>query len=145
MRYTFSLLAVLALMGCGGVRQTATMAELQPWVGTWQGKGIRENRMDPVRDWTLTLEVRNNRLTGHLQDNGGEMGKQNLNKVRLQDGLLTFQLNFESARGLQVTYRHEARLRGDKILSVFHGREGGRSFQGKWEAVKIAEGNAVTN
>ncbi|MDZ7268051.1 MAG: hypothetical protein ONB48_09880 [candidate division KSB1 bacterium] len=145
MRYIFPLLAALCLWGCGGARQMATLPELQQWVGTWQGKGIRENRMDPVRDWTLTLEIRNNRLTGHLQDQGGEMGKQNLKKVRLQDGVLTFQLNFESTRGLQVTYSHEARLRGDKILSVFHGREGGRPFQGKWEAVKIAEGNTVAN
>lgn len=145
MRFICLFLLTLALLGCGGTRNQASLSELQNWAGAWQGKGIRENRADPVRDWTLKLTIKNNRLTGFMQDDGGEMGKQNLNKIRLQDGILTFNLNFESARGLQVTYRHEAVLKGDKILSEFKGREGGRSFQGKWEAVKTAEDDSTHN
>lgn len=145
MRFICMFLLALALMGCAGARNQATLPELQSWVGTWQGKGIRENRADPVRDWTLKLTLKNNRLAGVMRDDGGEMGKQNLNKIRLHDGVLTFNLNFESARGLQVTYRHEAVLKGDKILSEFRGREGGRSFQGKWEAVKTAEDASIQN
>lgn len=145
MQFIGLFLLTLTLLGCGGTRNQASLSELQNWAGTWQGKGIRENRADPVRDWTLKLTIKNNRLTGFMQDAGGEMEKQNLNKIRLQGGTLTFHLNFESARGLQVTYRHEAVLKGDKILSEFKGREGGRSFQGKWEAIKIAEGDSTQN
>jgi hypothetical protein len=145
MRLTSLFFLSLLLAGCGGTRSQAMRPELQNWVGIWQGKGIRENRSDPMRDWVLTLNLRNDRLVGFLQDDGDEMGKRNLNKIRLSDGVLTFTLNFESARGLQVTYHHEARLRGDKILSEFEGREGGRSFRGKWEALKIAEVDSVRN
>lgn len=145
MRYICLFLLSVILFGCGGTRNQATIPELQMWVGTWQGKGIRENRADPVRDWTLILTLKKDHLVGVMQDDGGEMGKHNITKVRLRDGRLAFHLNFESARGLQVTYHHDAELRGDKILSEFKGREGGRSFQGKWEAVKIAEGAGVQN
>ena len=133
---------LLFLIGCGASRQRAPLNELEPWVGTWQGQGVRENRLDPLQQWTLTLSLKADRLVGVMRDNSGEMRKQKLENVHLQEGVLSFKLGFETSRGLYVTYQYHARLNGNTLLSVFEGREGGRSFEGKWEARRVYEAGA---
>jgi hypothetical protein len=108
-------------------------------VGKWRGQGLRENRLDPMQTWTLDLSLKDGRLAGVMDDALGEMRKQKLRDVRLVDDVLHFHLGFETNRGLQVEYQHEVRINGDKMLSLFQGEEGGKSFIGKWEAKRVYE------
>ncbi|MGH7493430.1 MAG: hypothetical protein ACREOO_13705 [bacterium] len=141
----FSCILLLILFtGCGGVRQQIDIASLEKWTGKWRGQGLRENRLDPLQTWTLDLSLKNGRLAGVMDDALGEMRKQKLRDVRLVDQVLYFNLGFETSRGLQVEYQHEVRISGDKMLSLFQGQEGGKSFVGKWEAKRVYESGAAT-
>ena len=141
-RLTCVLLLIL-LAGCGGTRQQANMQTLEKWAGKWSGQGLRENRLDPLQTWTLELSLHDGRLAGVMDDALGEMRKQKLRNVRLVEDVLYFKLGFETSRGLHVVYQHEVRITGDKMLSLFHGQEGGKSFTGKWEAKRVYESEAV--
>jgi hypothetical protein len=111
--------------------------ELQKWAGTWHGMALRENRADPSRQWTLVLSLKNGRLLGVISDDIGELRRKKVDDLRVVDGQLHFSITYETARGLQVNCRHRADWQDDKLLSVFEGREGGRAFEGKWEAERI--------
>ncbi len=137
------ILLLMLLAGCGGTRQQADLQTLEKWVGKWSGQGMRENRLDPLQTWTLQLVLKNGRLAGVMDDALGEMHKQKLRDVRLAEEVLYFNLGFETSRGLQVEYQHEVRITGDKMLSLFQGQEGGKSFTGKWEAKRVYESDAV--
>jgi len=137
MKKLILILAMMLCAGCGGTRQQVNVAVLEKWVGTWSGQGLRENRLDPLQTWTLVLSLKDGRLQGTMDDALGEMHKQKLHDVRVADEVLRFNLGFETSRGLQVVYDHEVRISGDKMLSLFQGQEGGRSFTGKWEAKRL--------
>ena len=139
MRYSIALALFIMTIGCGGSRQLHTEAELRPWVGKWVGKGIRENRLDPVRVWTMSLQTKNNKLAGTMSDDIGEMKNSKMKNVKLLNGVLSFRVDFESMRGLIVSYEHRAQLKGNKLLSEFKGMEGGRTLVGKWEAKLVLE------
>ena len=128
--------------GCGGTRQQIEFSVLEKWVGQWSGQGLRENRLDPLQTWSLKLFIKNGRLAGTMDDALGEMRKQKLREMRLVEDVLYFKLGFETSRGLHVVYRHEVRITGDKMLSLFQGQEGGKSFTGKWEAKRVYENAA---
>jgi hypothetical protein len=137
------LFALLLLAACGGSQKLVDQKTLEPWLGTWRGQGVRDNRLDPLQQWTLTLAFKENRLAGRMSDELGEMRNLELRDLRLAEGELHFKISFESTRGLHVLYRHRARMQGDKLLSIFEGNEGGKSFAGKWEAKRVYEDNAV--
>lgn len=137
------MLALLALFGCGGSRALVDVKLLEPWVGSWRGQGLRDNRADPLQQWTVALALRENRLAGTINDELGEMRNIELRDVHVADDELFFKVNYESSRGLHVTYQHRARMQGDKLLSLFEGKEGGRSFAGKWEAKRVYENDAA--
>ena len=134
---------LLIVTGCAGTRQQADITSLQKWEGKWRGQGLRENRLDPLQTWTLDLVLKNGRLTGVMDDALGEMRRQKLRDVRMADDVLHFNLGFETSRGLQVEYQHEVRITGDKMLSLFQGQEGGKSFVGKWEAKRVYEAGSA--
>ncbi|MEK7727582.1 MAG: hypothetical protein AAB354_04170 [candidate division KSB1 bacterium] len=139
----FFLFTLLLLAACGGSQKLVDQKTLEPWVGTWRGQGVRDNRIDPLQQWTLTLALKGNQLAGKMSDELGEMRNVELRDVRVAEGELHFKLSYESSRGLHVLYRHRARMQGDKLLSLFEGNEGGKSFAGKWEAKRVYEDNAV--
>jgi len=130
-------LLLCLLLGCAGTRSQIDLAELQPWVGTWRGKELRENSSKPMELWTVTLRLKDNRLVGTIHGESGGLDNRKLKNVKVESGTLTFRVSYESRRGLQVDYHHRARLKGDKLLSEFKVMEGGRSFKGKWEARRI--------
>lgn len=137
------LCTLLLLTACGSGQKLVDQKTLEPWVGTWRGQGVRDNRLDPLQQWTLTVALKENRLTGRMSDGLGEMRNLELRDVYVAEGELRFKLSYESSRGLHVLYRHRARMQGDKLLSLFEGNEGGKSFAGKWEAKRVYEDNAV--
>ncbi len=137
------ILLLLLVAGCGGTRQQADVPALEKWVGKWSGQGLRENRLDPLQTWTLVLALKNGRLKGTMNDALGEMRQQKLRDLRVVEEVLYFHLGFETSRGLQVVYQHQLRITGDKMLSLFQGQEGGRSFVGKWEAKRVYESGAA--
>jgi hypothetical protein len=104
---------------------------------------LRENRAEPPRQWTLVLSLKNGRLLGVMSDDAGEMRRLRLDDLRVTNSVLQFSVTYETSRGLQVVFRHRARLMEDKLLSVFVGREGGRPFDGKWEAQRISAAEAA--
>src|SRR5574341_854665 len=135
---------VLLLLGCAGSRQTGENADLQMWVGTWQGMALQENRSDSPRQWRLVLSLKNNRLAGVMSDNLGEMRRKPVENLKIVDGELHFTVSYETMRGLQMDCRHRARLQEDILLSRFDAREGGRALEGKWEARKIVGATEAT-
>lgn len=137
------MLVVLALFGCGGSRALVDVKMLEPWVGSWRGQGLRDNRADPLQQWTVLIAMKENRLAGTINDELGEMRNIELRDVHVSEGELFFKVNYESSRGLHVTYSHRARMQGDKLLSLFEGKEGGKSFAGKWEAKRVYESDAA--
>lgn len=143
MQKVFLFLLLILLAACGGARQQAEVHTLEKWVGQWRGQGLRENRPDPMQTWTLELALRDGRLKGTMDDVLGEMRKQKLRDVRVADDVLYFKLGYETSRGLHVVYQHEVRITGDKMLSLFQGQEGGKSFTGKWEAKRVYENEAA--
>ena len=130
--------AVWFLLGCASSRQSGESADLQMWVGTWQGMALQENRSEPPRQWILVLSLNKNRLSGVMSDDRGEMRRKKVENLKLVDGELYFTVSHETSRGLQMDCRHRAHLQDDILLSHFDGREGGRAFEGKWEARKTA-------
>lgn len=137
------LFTLLLLTACGGSQKLADQETLEPWVGAWSGQGVRDNRVDPLQKWTLTLSLKAGKLEGRMSDELDEMRNLELRDVNVLAGELHFKLSYESSRGLHVNYRHRARMQGDKLLSLFEGNEGGKSFAGKWEAKRVYEDNAV--
>lgn len=131
-------------LGCAGSRQTGGNVDLQMWVGAWQGMALQENRSDPPRQWILVLSLNKNRLSGVMSDDRGEMRRKRVENLKLIDGELCFTVSYETSRGLQMDCRHRARLQDDILLSHFDGREGGRAFEGKWEARKSAGATEAT-
>lgn len=136
-------LVMLALIGCGGTHALVDTKILEPWVGSWRGQGVRDNHIDPLQQWTVQLAIREGRLMGKIEDELGEMRDLELRDVHVSEGELFFKFSYESSRGLHVTYSHRARMQGDKLLSLFEGREGGKSFAGKWEAKRVYENDAT--
>jgi hypothetical protein len=144
-RRTILAVGILLFAGCSGSRQTvAENPELQLWVGAWEGMAIRENQADSPRQWTLVLTLKNGRLRGVMSDDVGEMRRKKVDELRIVGEQLYFSVNYETARGLQVICRHHAQLEDYKLLSVFVGREGGRAFEGKWEAKRIFSAEEAT-
>ncbi len=142
-KFAVSLFVISLLAACGGSQKLVDQKTLEPWVGTWRGQGVRDNHIDPLQQWTLTLVLTNGKLAGRMSDALGEMRNLELREVNVIAGELHFRLNYESSRGLHLVYRHRARMQGDKLLSLFEGNEGGKSFAGKWEAKRVYEDNAV--
>ena len=134
---------LLLLIACGGSQKLVDQKTLEPWVGMWRGQGVRDNRIDPLQQWTLTVALKGNQLEGRMSDGLGEMRNLELRDLRVAEGELHFKLSYESSRGLHVLYRHRARMQGDKLLSLFEGTEGGKSFAGKWEAKRVYENDAA--
>jgi hypothetical protein len=143
MKLFICILLLFIITGCGGTRQQADISALEKWVGKWRGQGLRENRLDPLQTWTLDLSLNNGSLAGVMNDALGEMRKIKLRDVRMAEDVLYFNLGFETSRGLQVEYQHEVRISGDKMLSLFQGEEGGKSFVGKWEAKRVYDGDTA--
>ncbi len=142
-KLVFASLVLIMLAACGSSKKLSDPKILEPWVGSWRGQGLRDNRTDPLQQWTLQLELKDGKLTGVMNDALGEMRDIKLKEVYVSDGELFFQLSYESSRGLHVLYRHQARMQGDKLLSLFEGKEGGKSFAGKWEAKRLYEDDAA--
>ncbi len=142
-KHAIFLLVFVALAACGGSQKLVDQKTLEPWAGAWRGQGVRDNRIDPLQQWTLTLALKENQLAGRMSDELGEMRNLELRDVRVAEGELHFKLSYESSRGLHVLYRHRARMQGDKLLSLFEGNEGGKSFAGKWEAKRVYDDGAV--
>jgi hypothetical protein len=144
-RWIVALIAALwFLLGCGSSRQAGENADLQMWVGTWQGMALQENRSDPPRQWILVLSLDKNRLIGVMSDDRGEMRRKKVENLKVVDGELYFTVSYETSRGLQMDCRHRIRLQDDILLSHFDGREGGRALEGKWEARKNAGATEAT-
>ncbi len=136
-------LALITLTACSSSQKLVDTKTLEPWVGSWRGQGVRDNRIDPLQQWTLQLTLKDNKLAGVMNDALGEMRNIELRDVHVSEGELFFKLSYESSRGLQLLYRHQARMQGDKLLSLFKGMEGGKSFAGKWEAKRLYESDAA--
>lgn len=136
-RWIVLIIVSVLVVGCAGTRQTVDNPELQVWVGAWQGVAIRENRPDPPRQWTLVLSQKNGRLYGVISDDLGELRRKKVDDLRIVNDQLQFSMSYETARGLQVVCRCRVQLKEDKMLTAFEGREGGRAFEGKWEAKRL--------
>jgi hypothetical protein len=143
-RWIVLIIGSLLMVGCAGTHQTADNPELQMWVGTWQGVAMRENRPDPPRQWTLVLSQKNGRLHGVISDDLGELRRKKVDDLRIVNDQLQFSLSYETARGLQVVCHCRVQLEEDKMLTSFDGREGGRAFEGKWEARRIIVSRQAT-
>jgi hypothetical protein len=134
MKISTSIILLILSLGCASSKPQADDATLQSWVGIWRGVAIVEGSNNPPDEWILLLTKDKTRLRGLISSRQGLFSRMKVEKIVVTANELGFTFSYETSRGLRAVFNNSAIREGHKLLSIFQGSEGGRSFRGRWEA-----------
>ena len=131
MKIKTRLILVLAVGLFAALNLTAQKpADLQ---GTWFGPATLEGMSEP-NDFTLVLEMKEGKLTGHMTDQYSTMNENPIEEIKLEGGVFSFSIKAMGPGGQEITLVLKMNIEGDSMEGTLEIPEMGMT--GAWEASK---------
>jgi hypothetical protein len=102
-------------------------------VGTWVGNATLEG-MDEPNEFTLVLELKDEKLSGHMTDQFGSMDKTPISDIKLEDGVFSFSVVAIGPNGQEWKLNLEMNVDGDSMKGTLEIPD--MEMNGTWEATK---------
>ena len=128
-RIRFALILALGL--CVSVNLMAQKPS--DMVGTWVGDAILEGMAEP-NEFTLVLELKDEKLSGHMTDQYGSMSETPISDIKLEDEVFSFSVVAVGPSGQEVKLILKMNVDGDSMKGTLEVPDMGMS--GTWEATK---------
>ncbi len=101
--------------------------------GPWFGPATLEGMAEP-NDFTMVLEMKEGKLTGHMTDQYSTMNETPIEEIKLEGGVFSFSVKAMGPGGQEITLVLKMNIEGDSMKGTLEIPEMG--MNGAWEASK---------
>lgn len=122
---------ILALGLCVSVNLLAQKPS--DMVGTWVGDATLEGMSEP-NEFTLVLELKDEKLSGHMTDQYETMSEAPISDIKLEDGVFSFSVLAIGPGGQELKLILKMNVDGDSMNGTLEVPDMG--MNGTWEATK---------
>ncbi len=130
-----SLLIVPLFLACSGSRELQNTPDIDAsWQGVWQGQAILENSLEAPKFIQLRIDFTSTNIRAFYSDTTSDVRNVRVSRLKLEGDQIDFTVVYETRHDLASRIRFTGRRVGNSLMVEFHGRRGGRPFNGIWQA-----------
>lgn len=136
-RMLFTVTTMVVLAACSAPRQIQNTEAIDPaWAGRWQASSLTVESKKAAKEVVLEIEFSSTTIKVFYTDTEEKLDRFQVFRPRLDGDRITFEVRYESERGLPVITRYNGQRLGKTMMIDFTGSEGGRGFRGKIQAIR---------